>query len=210
MASEKNLAVKKQQVSELAQEFREAETLVIAQYGGLTVADDTAMRADMRANDVNYKVVKNRLALRAAHEAGFGELEDLFVGRTAIAYSKDDVVAPARLIKKYADQHKEMEIKGGLMEGAVAPLEQLQRLASIPDRETLIARVVGGIAAPLSGLAIFLNAIREKMEEAGAETAADVYEGAAASDEADVETAETDEAPEAETSEDAAPADGES
>lgn len=191
MPSEKTLAIKQQMVSELAQEFRDAQTLIVAQYGGLTVADDTAMRADMRANGVNYKVVKNRLALRAAEEAGFGELEELFTGKTAIAYSAEDVVAPARLLKKYADKNELMTIKGGVMEGEIAPLETLQRLAAIPDRDTLIARVVGGIASPLSGLAIFLNAIREKMEEEGAETAADVYVGASSdSDDAETESAE--------------------
>lgn len=200
MPSEKTLAIKQQQVSELAQEFRDAQTLIIAQYGGLTVADDTAMRADMRANGVNYKVVKNRLALRAAQEAGFAELEELFTGKTAIAYSAEDVVAPARLLKKYSDKNELMSIKGGVMEGEIAPLETLQRLAAIPDRDTLIARVVGGIASPLTGLAIFLNAIREKMEEEGAETAADVYVGASSdSDDAEADSteqaAETEDAP---------------
>ena len=191
MPSEKTLALKTQLVSEIAQEFRDAETLIIAEYGGLTVADDTAMRTDMRANGITYKVIKNTLGLRAAREAGFDDLDEFFVGKTAIAYSVDDVVAPARLIKKYADKFDQIAIKGGVMEGEVAPMETLQRLASIPDRDTLIARVVGGIAAPLSGLAAFLSAIREKMEEENAETAADVYVGPKSDSDAEAQEADT-------------------
>lgn len=208
MPSEKTIAAKQEIVTALAQEFRDAQTLIVGEYGGLNVAQDTEMRADMRANGVKYKVVKNTLASRAAAEAGFPELEDLFTGKSIVAYSSEDVVAPARLIKKYADKHELIKIKGGVMEGAVAELETLQKLAAIPDRETLIQRVVSGIAAPLSGLAIYLNAIREKMEEQGAQTAADVYEGAKSEDAEDsseaVETAPAvEEAAEAQATEEA-------
>ncbi len=207
MPSEKILAMKQEIVAGLAEEMKSAETMVFADYLGLSVAQDTELRKELREAGVTYKVIKNTLASRAVVDAGLPELKDLFVGPTALAYSTDDAVAPAKILKKFADKFSLLEIKGGASEGKVVELSYIEKLSSIPDLPVLYAKVVGGLVSPIAALPMLLSAISTKMEEAGAETAADVYIGAAeaASESEDAEeteevaeTAEVAETPEVE------------
>ena len=214
MASDKILKVKEAQVAELAEEIKNAQTIVLAEYLGLTVAQDTELRSKLREAGVNYRVVKNNIGKRAVEEAGLPELADAFVGPTAIAYS-DDVVAPAKVLNDFSKAVELYSLKAGASDGAVLSLSELSALANVPAVEELHARLARGIAWPFTRLAMLSKALSEKITEQGAETAADVVEGKA--DTADVEekveaTEEkveaeaTEEKVEAETTEEAAEA----
>ena len=174
MPSIKILENKKKIVAGLVEELKSAKTLIVVDYRGLTVQEDTQLRSDLRGEDVTYKVAKNTLLTLAAKEAGMEALVPHFVGPTAIAYSTTDVIAPAKVLQKYADKIKVFNIKGGVMEGDALDVAQIKALASIPPKEVLYGQVVSGIAAPITGLAIILKAIVDKGQEAGSENVSDL------------------------------------
>lgn len=174
MPSQKVLATKEKIVQELTEEFKQAQAIVFADYRGLSVEEDTNMRTALRKGNVKYKVIKNTMSERALQNAGYEGLEDVLKGPTAIAYSYDDVVTPAKIIKEYADKFDSLEIKGGTMEGKVISLDEIKRLASIPTKEVLHGQLVFGLISPLTKLAILLNAVKEKADEAGIELVKDV------------------------------------
>jgi large subunit ribosomal protein L10 len=170
MPSNKILKAKKKMVEELTEEFKSAQTLIVADYLGLSVQQDTELRTAMRKEEVTYKVVKNTLAELAAKEAGYESLIPFFKGPTAIAYSKTDVVSPAKVLQKYADKIEVFSVKGGIMEGVEISIPDIKALASIPPKEVLYGQIVCGLISPIAGLAMILNAISEKGAEAGVET----------------------------------------
>ncbi len=174
MPSDKVLNAKKEAVQKLKDEFADAQTLLIADYLGLSVQEDTRLREDMRKEEVTYKVVKNTIAKLAAEEAGLKSLADFFTGPTAVAYSKTDVVSPAKILQKHADDIDAFTIKGGVMEGNAISLEEIKALAAIPPKEVLYGQIVCGLASPITGLAIILDALRKKVEEENVETLAAV------------------------------------
>lgn len=167
MPSKKVLQEKQEIVSSLSGEFKNAKSIVFAEYRGLTVAQDTEMRAAMRKAGVRYQVIKNTLSGRALIDAGVTGIDELVKGPTAIAYSKDDAVAPAKAVKQYADKWDKLKIKGGIMEGTVISLAEVNQLASIPAREVLYGQIVCGLITPIASLAMILNAISEKANEQG-------------------------------------------
>lgn len=178
MPSKKVLKTKQKLVSELADKFKQAEIMVFADYRGLTVAEDTEMRLEMRKAGVTYKVIKNSLSLRALEAAGFTDVEDFFTGPTAVAYSNDDVIAPAKIIKQHADKHDELKIKGGIFGGKVISIDEINKLAAIPAQDVLYGQLVFGLISPVASLAMLLNAVREKAEAAGVETVGEVVAAA--------------------------------
>ena len=174
MPSKKILNVKKAIVDSLAKEFKGALTMVLADYRGLTVAQDTELRAAMRKAGVTYKVVKNTLAVLAAEEAGLAGFEGMLKGPTAIAYSTVDVVAPAKLVKEYATKFPALEIKGGSMTGEVLDIAGVQRLAAVPPREVLYGRVVSGLITPIASLVMIFGALCKKAGETDRQTVAEL------------------------------------
>jgi len=182
MPSKKILEGKMKIVDDLASEFSQAQSLVFADYRGLTVAQDTEMRSAMRQAGISYSVIKNTLSSRALAKIGFSGLDDVLKGPTAIAYSKDDMISPARLLKEYAGKYDKLKIKGGVLEGKAIGLDEVNSLASIPSREVQYGQLVFSLISPVTSLAIVLNAIKEKMEggtdsnEPAAEVAAAVAE----------------------------------
>ncbi len=180
MPSTKILKAKKEIVTGLAKEFSGAKTIVLAEYLGLTVAQDTAMRTNFRKAGIHYKVIKNTLSSRAMKEAGIEGLDELLTGPIAIAYSTEDVIAPAKAIKEFADKFDKFKIKGGVMDGQVISVEEVVRLAAIPPREVLYGQVVSGLISPIAGLAMILNAIAEKAGEQGVDTVAAISSAPAA------------------------------
>src|SRR5690554_555490 len=113
------LEKKKQIVEEIAEKLKESGSTILVDYRGLTVAEVTELRKQLRDNNVEYKVYKNTLSQRAAEAAGLDDLKETLVGPTAIAFSKDDVVAPAKILHNFAKSHEALEIKGGVIEGKV-------------------------------------------------------------------------------------------
>lgn len=177
MPNAKVLSEKQAIVASLTETLQSASSGVLVDYKGITVAEDTALRAELRENGVEYSVVKNTLLRRAADNVGLGELDEVLNGTTSIAISKDDPIAPMRIINKYAKQMGDrFNIKAGFMDGQVLPLEDIAALAELPSKDGLVAQLLGMMLAPITSLAIVLKAIAEKDGEpvaAAEETAAE-------------------------------------
>ena len=183
MPNAKVLSEKQAIVAALTEQLQGAASGVLVDYKGITVAEDTALRVELRQNDVQYGVVKNTLARFAMNNVGLGELDDVLNGTTSLATSANDPIAPMRVINKYAKQlgDSKFTIKGGFMDGKVLSLEEITALAELPSKETLQAQALGMMLAPITSLAIVLKAIAEKDgEPAPAEEAAPVEETPAA------------------------------
>lgn len=173
MPSKQILESKQAVVAELAEKIRKAQSGVIVKYQGITVGDDTIMRKKMREANVEYVVMKNSLTGRACDEVGYGELKEHLSGMNAIAISYTDPVAPAKILKEYAEKIESFEIRGGFLEGKVIDQSTVNELADIPSREILLSRFLGSIQSPISGFARALQAIIDKQSEgAPAEEAA--------------------------------------
>ena len=174
MPSQKILEKKQEVVKELAEKIRNAASGVLVKYEGITVEDDTKLRAALRAAGVDYSVVKNSLTGRACKEAGFGDAMDQYLnGMTAIAISENDAVAPAKIMKEYSEKVESFEIKAGFVDGAVVDASVIMTLASIPSKEQLIAKMLGSLQAPLQKFAFAIKAIADKKEEAAPAEAAE-------------------------------------
>ena len=157
MPSEKILQQKQEVVKEISGKIKSAKSLILADYRGLTVEQDTELRNALRKAGVEYKVVKNTLTRFAAKENGLEGLDTFLNGPTAMALSDSDPVAPAKVLSEYAKKYEKLELKVGVVEGKVIDLNGIKALAELPSREVLIARVLGGFNAPISGLVNVLN-----------------------------------------------------
>ena len=174
MPNAKVLSEKQAVVAELTEKLQGAAAGVLVNYSGITVAQDTDLRRALREAGVEYSVVKNTLLRFALNNAGLEELDPLLNGTTSLAICKEDPIAPAKVIKKFADKITDcFEIKGGFMDGKVISLDEVNALADIPDIPVLQAQVLGTMLAPITSLAIVIKAIAEKLggpvEEAAAE-----------------------------------------
>jgi large subunit ribosomal protein L10 len=175
MPSESVLAQKKGVVEYLTQQFKDAESFVLADYRGLTVEQDSEMRATFRKEGLIYKVYKNTLIRFAAKANGYEELSKFLEGPTAIIISLTDPVAPSKLISQFAKKYEKLEVKAGVVEGNIVSAKDISEIAEIPPREVLIAKLLGSLNSPITGfvnvlngnlrgLVVALDAIREKKE----------------------------------------------
>ena len=197
MPSEKVLEAKKAQVAEIIEALKGATTGVLVDYRGLTVEEDTKLRNDLRAAGVKYFVVKNTLLRLAAKETGLDELDSILHGPTALAIS-EDAVAPAKVIADFAKENEKFEIKSGFMDGKVMSIDEIKTLAKTPSKETLIAKMMGSLNSPISGLARLLSTIAEggvEISELIAKKAGEAEAAAEETAEAPVEEAPAAEAP---------------
>ena len=168
----KNILEQKQQIVEnLAAKIRDAKSGVLVKYEGITVADDTALRAALRKAGVEYTVMKNTLTGKACEIAGYGDMKQYLSGMTAIAIGTDDPIAPAKIMKTFADKLDRFEIKAGFVDGGILDKAGVEALAEIPSKEVLIAKMMGSLMSPLYGLAYVLQAKIDK-ENGGEEAAA--------------------------------------
>lgn len=159
MPSEKVLEAKKQVAAQLTEKVNKAVAGVIVDYKGITVADDTKLRAELRAAGVEYFVVKNTLLKIATKGSAVEGLSSVLEGTTAIALSYEDPVAAAKILSKYADNKAiPFSIKAGFVDGSILDAEGVNALAKLPSREVLIAQTLGGLNAPITGFANVLNA----------------------------------------------------
>ena len=173
MPNAKVLSEKQAIVAALSEKLQNAAAGLIVDYKGITVAEDTTLRAQCRENNIDYAVVKNTLLRFAFDNVGLGELDDQLNGTTSLAVCQDDPVAPARVIAEFAKKiNGKFEIKGGFMEGKVISMDTVNALASIPALPVLQAQVLGTMLAPISALACVLKQIAEK-QGAPAEEAAE-------------------------------------
>lgn len=157
MPSEKTLQEKKQVVQGLSDKVKAAKSIVLTDYRGLTVEQDTELRSALRKAGVDYKVVKNTLTRFAMKENGLEEIDPFLNGPTAMAVSDTDPVAPAKVLSEFAKKFDKLELKVGVVEGKVIDVNGIKALADLPSREVLIAKVLGGFNAPISGFVNVLN-----------------------------------------------------
>ena len=158
MPSQKVLEQKKVLVADLSEKLKNSCTGVIVDYKGISVADDTKLRKELREAGVTYTVVKNTLLGLAAKEAGIEGVDEVLSGTTAIALSESDYVAAARILSKYAEDHENFKLKLGFLDGKVIPVSEVEALAKLPSREELVAKALGGLNAPITGFVGVLNA----------------------------------------------------
>ena len=171
MPSNKILEEKKQVVESLAAKMQSAQAGVLVKYEGIKVADDTALRAALRKAGVEYTVMKNTLTGRACEIAGYGEMKQYLSGMTAIAISQTDPLAPAKVMKEFADKIDSFEIKAGFVDGGVLDVAGVEALAATPSKEVLVAKMMGSLMSSLYSFAYVLQAKIDK--ENGGEEAAE-------------------------------------
>ena len=169
MASEKILNQKKEEVSKLAAEMKEAKIILLTDYRGINVADVTNLRTDLRNVNAKYAVIKNNITKRALAECGIEGLEDELVGPTAVIMSNEDYLEPAKAIYKFSKDNDYYKIKGGVIESKVMTAEEIITLAKLPSRDTLLSMLAGALLGNISKVAVALDQVRIK-KEAGAES----------------------------------------
>ena len=163
MPSEKILESKKGIVADLEQKLKGAVAGVIVDYKGISVADDTKLRKELREAGVEYRVVKNTLLGFAAKNSGLEEMCSVLEGTTALAISESDVVAPAKILGKYAEGSKgKFSVKAGFMDGKVISVDEVMALSKLPGKEQLLSMLLSALTGNVRGLAVALNAIAEK------------------------------------------------
>jgi len=164
MASKVILEAKKQVVAEIVEKLKNAESMVICSYSGLTVEQVTELRKQCRENDVHYCVLKNRLVLRALQELNIEGLEPLLEGPNAFVFGEKDVTAAPKIISQFIEKNKltSLEIKGGLMGTEAIDVNTIKGLAATPSREELLGTMVGCLVSPVSALVAVLDQIAEK------------------------------------------------
>lgn len=159
---------KKVQVQEIADKFSAAASVVVVDYRGLTVAQVTELRKQLRDAGIEFKVYKNTLSRRAAESVNLGGINEFLTGPNAIAFSNEDVVAPAKIINEFAKKNEALEIKAGIIEGTVASVEDVKALAELPSREGLLSMLLSVLQAPVRNFALATKAVAEQKEEQGA------------------------------------------
>lgn len=162
MPSKVILEKKQAEVEALVEKLQNSVSGVLVQYQGITVEDDTKMRAALRNAGVDYAVIKNSITGRACDQVGFSDMKAHLEGMTAIAISKDDPIAPAKILKEYDDKVESFKIKAGYIDGKVVDADTVMQLASIPPKEVLLGKLLGSLKSPLCKLCAVLNAKVEK------------------------------------------------
>lgn len=170
-----SLEEKKKAVAELEEKFKTSKAAVFTDYRGIKVEEATDLRRSCRDAGVEFKVVKNTLTQRAAENSGAPDISRFLDGPTAIAFSCEDPVAPAKTLKGFMKKYRKLEIKGGLIEGDVVGSDSIQNLAELPSKDVLVSMVLRGLNGPLTGLCgvlqgpirklvYALNAVQEQKE----------------------------------------------
>ena len=156
------IELKKPVVEEISANIKEAQSVVLVDYRGLTVEQDTQLRKNLREAGVSYKVYKNTMMNFAFKDTDFEGLAPYLNGPSAMAYSTTDATAPARVLAEFAKKAKALEIKAGVVEGNVYDAKGMEAIASIPSREVLISRLLGSMQSPMANFARVINQIAEK------------------------------------------------
>ena len=166
MPSASVLASKQARVAELEENLKGAASFVLVDYKGITVADDTTLRRDLREANVEYFVEKNTMLKRALNNLGKNEYDEVLNGTTAIAISTDDQTAPARILGEYAEKSETFKLKAGCVDGEFYDEAKVLALSKIPSKDVLLAQLVGSLQGPIQKLAALLQAVVDKNGEA--------------------------------------------
>ena len=164
--SEAAIAKKAEVVKQTVELLNNAESAIVVDYRGLTVAEVTDLRKQLRDAGVKMSVIKNKILDRAVEGTDYEDLRDTFVGPTAVAFSDEDPIAPAKILKKFADDHDALEIKGGFIEKSVKTLDEINEYANMPGREELLSMLASALQDPMRKIARAVKAIADKEDEA--------------------------------------------
>ncbi|OXM83140.1 50S ribosomal protein L10 [Paenibacillus rigui] len=170
MANAKTLELKSQQVAEVTEKLKDSSCTIVTDYRGLNVAQVTELRKQLREAGVEFQVLKNTLARRATASADLTALDEHLTGPTAIAFSKDDIITPAKILTAFAKKNEHLSVKAGVVEGKVVDFEQIKALAELPSREGLLSMLLSVLQAPVRNFALAVKAVSEK-QEGGAQEA---------------------------------------
>lgn len=164
MANAKIIEAKQQEVDAIAAKLRESVSTVVADYRGLNVAQVTELRKKLREAGIEFQVLKNSLVSRAAASVELSELDAILSGPTAVAFSKEDAVAPAKILNDFAKKNEALKLKGGVVEGRFIDVAQVKALAELPSREGLLSMLLSVLQAPMRNFALAVKAVAEKNE----------------------------------------------
>lgn len=161
----KVLQAKQAVVGEITDKLKAAATVVVVDYRGLSVSEVTELRKNLREQGIDFKVYKNSMSRRATEALGLEGLNEYLTGPNALAFSNEDVVAPAKILNDFAKQNDKLEIKAGIIEGAIASQEEVKALAELPSREGLLSMLLSVLQAPVRNFALVTKAVAEQKEE---------------------------------------------
>ncbi|MDQ0091806.1 large subunit ribosomal protein L10 [Paenibacillus anaericanus] len=164
MANVKLIQAKQEAVDVVTEKLRNSVTTVVADYRGLNVTQVTELRKQLREAGVEFQVLKNSLVRRATAAAELSELDEVLVGPTAVAFSTEDAVIPAKIINDFAKKNDALKIKGGVVEGKVVGVDQIKALADLPSRDGLLSMLLSVLQAPVRNFALAVKAVAEKEE----------------------------------------------
>ncbi len=168
MASETILKQKEEEVKALAEKFKEAKLILLTDYRGISVSADTKLRTDIRNSNAEYKIIKNNIVKRALNLNGESGLDSLLEGPTAVVIGNEDYLEPSKVIYNFIKDNEFYKIKGGIIDGKVMTTDEIITLAKLPSRETLLSMLAGSLLGTISKLAVALDQVRVKKEEANA------------------------------------------
>ena len=168
MASETILKQKEEEVKALAEKIKEAKLVLLTDYRGINVSDDTKLRTEVRNANAEYKIIKNNIVKRALNANGENGLDSLLEGPTAVIMSNEDYLEPSKVIYNFTKGNDFYKIKGGIIEGKVMTAEEIITLAKLPSRETLLSMLAGSLLGTISKFAVALDQVRIQKEEAQA------------------------------------------
>lgn len=171
--SKEIIEAKKLVVEEIAQQFKNAQSSIVVEYRGLTVAEVTELRRTLRAENVGFKVYKNKLAQRAAEQEGMAELNEYLVGPNAIAFGHEDAVAPARILAEFAKDHEALVVKAGFVEGKFLSQEEVNEVAKLPSREGMYSMLLAMMKEPVAKVARVIQAVADARDGGEAAPAAE-------------------------------------
>lgn len=165
MSNSKIVEIKQQKVDAIAEQLKNSVSTIIVDYRGLSVAQVTELRQQLREAGLEYKVYKNTLVRRAAEAAGIEGLEEFLTGPNAIAFSNEEVVAPAKILADFAKQNEALEIKAGVIEGSVVSAEQVNTIGSLPSKDGLVSMLLSVLQAPVRNFAYAVKAVGEQKKK---------------------------------------------
>ena len=164
--SEAAIAKKAEVVKQTVELINNAESAIVVDYRGLTVAEVTDLRKQLRDAGVKMSVINNKILDRAVEGTDYEDLKSTFVGPTAVAFSDEDPIAPAKILKNFADDHDALEIKGGFIEKSVKTLDEINEYATMPSREDLLSMLASALQDPMRKIARAVKAVADKEDEA--------------------------------------------
>ncbi|HBV23446.1 MAG TPA: 50S ribosomal protein L10 [Jeotgalicoccus sp.] len=160
---------KQQHVEVISEQLKNSVSTVLVDYRGLKVSEVTELRKQLRDAGIEFKVYKNTMVRRAAESQGLSELNEFLVGPSAIAFSNEDVIMPAKIIHEFSKKHEALEIKAGVIEGSFVPAEDVKSIASLPSRDGLLSMLLSVLQAPVRNFAYAVKAIGEEKEQGNGE-----------------------------------------